>query len=250
MPENPKFHNIRWKKSDLIELRKAVNNFNSKIDRLNRESVKEYLPEKYNYKELKKNIKTRDTLNEYIKSLKKFTKYGKPELTQNEQGLVITKWEYQEMKKMRNRQLKSLSIELKEFESPENKKLKPYTSQQEDNLKAQIKNLKKLEVAKERGELNRLIRRIRNVGTKDYELRKAIIYRDNWLNTMKKYKNFKGYKELRKKLENIKDPIEFYKFVSNIENENSKDLTYQSDQFFTNEEFIIFIKDFGINFET
>ena len=154
------------------------------------------------------------------------------------------------MKKMRNRQLKSLSIELKEFESPENKKLKPYTSQQEDNLKAQIKNLKKLEVAKERGELNRLIRRIRNVGTKDYELRKAIIYRDNWLNTMKKYKNFKGYKELRKKLENIKDPIEFYKFVSNIENENSKDLTYQSDQFFTNEEFIIFIKDFGINFET
>ena len=105
MPKNSSFHNIRWKKSDYIELQKAVTNFNSKIDRLNKDSVKEYLPEKYNYKELKKNIKTRDTLNEYIKSLKKFTKYGEPELTQTESGILLTKWEYHDLKIKRNRRL-------------------------------------------------------------------------------------------------------------------------------------------------
>ena len=70
-------------------------------------------------------------------------------------------------------------------------------------------------------------------------MKKAIIYRQNYIEEMKKYSHFDGYNDLMKKLEAIKNPIDFFNFVS--KNELTQDLTYQSDEYYTQEEFIAFL---------
>ena len=54
-------HKIRWKESDQQELRKAVKNFNAKIDRIAKKNpeLKNALPEKASIRQLKELIKTR-----------------------------------------------------------------------------------------------------------------------------------------------------------------------------------------------
>ena len=50
---------ISWKRGDFIKLGQAVAKFNKKVNELNREEKKLYLPETINYKEAKENITTR-----------------------------------------------------------------------------------------------------------------------------------------------------------------------------------------------
>ena len=64
---------IRWQQKDYVTLGKAVANFNKKINELNKEEKKLYLPDTINYKEIKENIVTRNELNRVIKSLKRFS---------------------------------------------------------------------------------------------------------------------------------------------------------------------------------
>ena len=238
-----KQHQIRWKKDDYKELQKAVKNFNRKIDRLEKKELN-FLPDRYNYKDLKNTITTRNELNRFIKSLKRFTQYGDPKTATLESGELITKWELRELKLGRRRAIRRLENELKEYQTPENKAIRPYTTQREDDIKAQIKNLQKLETFK-KGELKRLKNRIKNIGSSDYEMRKAIIFRENYLNNMKKYENFDNYDKLMEKLKSIKNPLAFFDYVS--QNEITQDLTYQSDQYYTQREFDKFIEDFGID---
>ena len=49
------------------------------------------------------------------------------------------------------------------------------------------------------------------------------------------------------KLKSIKNPIEFFNFVS--KNELMQDLTYQSDEYYTQEAFNIFISQFDIDIQ-
>lgn len=74
----PKQYSIKWRKTDLEKARRAVKNFNAKIDywaKKDPESA-EYLPEKLNFKELKKEIKTREDFNKRMKELQGFSKKG------------------------------------------------------------------------------------------------------------------------------------------------------------------------------
>lgn len=65
---------IRWQQKDYLSLGRAVANFNKKINELQKEEKKLYLPETKNYKEIKQNIQTRNELNRIINSLKRFSK--------------------------------------------------------------------------------------------------------------------------------------------------------------------------------
>ena len=64
---------IKWQQKDYVTLGKAVANFNKKINELNKEEKKLYLPDTITYKEVKENIVTRNELNRVIKSLKRFS---------------------------------------------------------------------------------------------------------------------------------------------------------------------------------
>lgn len=97
-----KLHKIRWRESDEQRLKKAVNNFNAKIRRIEKKNptIKELLPEKVTAKDLKKMIETRNDLSREIKALQRFTKRGAEtivDIPNNKYNMKITKWEKQDM---------------------------------------------------------------------------------------------------------------------------------------------------------
>ena len=98
----PKQYNIRWRKDDSEQLRKAVKNYNAKIDRLakkNPESASA-LPEKTSVRQMKELIDTRQDLNREINALRRFSKKGAETLVDvpdSEYNLKITKWQKNEM---------------------------------------------------------------------------------------------------------------------------------------------------------
>lgn len=208
---------MRWTKSDYITLGKAVSQFNKKINELNTEEKKLYLPEKINYKEIKENTITRNELNLILKSLKDFTKQGAEKLYTTQAGEQITVWEKQYLEKRKNIALSRLESYIKD-ENIKNLK-SGYTKGQErkqeyENIKAQIKNLKQLE-NKKGVEFKRLKERIKSAGNLDYEYKMSLVYRENFMTSLGHAKNFEGYELLMKKFNKIKNPISFYNYIKN-----------------------------------
>ena len=113
-------------------------------------------------------------------------------------------------------------------------------------INAQIKNLKNIENVVGY-EFNRLRDRLSRMGTSDYTMKKAIVFRENYLKEMEKYSHFDNYEKLMKKLRSFTNPISFFNFVS--QNELTGDLTYQSDETYTQEAFNSFVQDFGIEID-
>lgn len=113
-------------------------------------------------------------------------------------------------------------------------------------IKAQIKNLKSIET-KKGYEFNRLRNRINNLGRSDYNWKKAIVYRNNYIKTMEKYKNFSNYNKLMEKLESVKNPLEFYDKIKNFEFES--DISYQSEEWYTLSDFNNLLEAWGVETE-
>lgn len=239
---------INWKRGDFVRLGRAVSDFNKKINELNKEERKLYLPEKINYKEAKENITTRRELNRLINSLRRFQKEGAEDLYITEGGETITKWERRELGIQSRIAQTRLRAELKNLEKPLESGFSRVQmgSIRAREIEAQIKNLKQIET--KRGyEFNALKRRIMSQGASDYTMKKAIVFRENYLNEMKKYSHFDNYDKLMKKLNSFSNPVSFFNFVS--QNELTGDLTYQSDEVYSQEAFNSFVQDFGIEIE-
>ena len=236
---------INWKRGDFVRLGKAVSDFNKKINELNKEERKLYLPEKIDYKEAKENITTRKELNRLINSLRRFQKEGAEDLYITGAGETITNWERRELGIQSRIAQTRLRAELKNLEKPLESGFSRVQmgSIRAREIEAQIKNLKQIET--KRGyEFNALKRRIMSQGASDYTMKKAIVFRENYINEMKKYSHFDNYEKLMKKLNSFSNPVSFFNFVS--QNELAGDLTYQSDEVYTQEAFNRFVQDFGI----
>lgn len=239
---------INWKRGDFVRLGRAVSDFNKKINELNKEERKLYLPEKIDYKEAKENITTRKELNRLINSLRRFQKEGAEDLYITGAGETITKWERRELGIQSRIAQTRLRAELKNLEKPLESGFSRVQmgSIRAREIEAQIKNLKQIET--KRGyEFNALKRRIMSQGASDYTMKKAIVFRENYINEMKKYSHFDNYDKLMKKLNSISNPVSFFNFVS--QNELTGDLTYQSDEVYTQEAFNSFVQDFGIEID-
>lgn len=78
---------------------------------------------------------------------------------------------------------------------------------------ARIRNLKKLEQKQGRDFVN-LKNRIKYYGNLDYNMVKATIYRENFMYAFSFSKNMEGYEMLLSRLNRIKNPVNFYKFIS------------------------------------
>ena len=55
------------------------------------------------------------------------------------------------------------------------------------------------------------------MGTSDYTMKRAIVFRENYLKVMEKYSHFDNYEKLMKKLRSFTNPISFFNFVSQNE---------------------------------
>lgn len=209
---------ISWKQGDFIRLGRAVSDFNKKINELNAEERKLYLPETINYREAKENITTRSELNRLINSLRRFQRQGAEDLYITQSGERITKWERRELGIQSRIAQTRLQKELNSLNTPTESGFSraQMGSSRVRELTNQIKNLKNIETYSG-FDFKRLKNRIMNLGTSDYTMKKAIVFRENYLNEMKKYSHFDNYDLLMKKLESITNPVSFFDFVSKNE---------------------------------
>lgn len=218
---------IRWTRSDYARLARAVTDFNKKVNELQNEENKLYLPETQKYQEIKGKILTRNELNKVINSLRKFIERGQEDLIRTEAGEILTKWEYSDIKRRKNIIQRRLQKEIKELEEPTDTgySMAQMGSSEYKAKQARLNYLKNLE---QQGKLKSSKEQIYKQGRSDYELWKAIIYKKNYLSMLEQsYNNYENFELLYDYLNNISNPITFYEFIE--DNEFLKDITLMYD---------------------
>ena len=202
---------IRWKRGDYIKLSKAVNKYNKQINELQNKGIN-YTPEVKDYQSLKNSILTRKELNRTINSMKKFSIDNLKEV-ELESGTKLSSYEYKELQNARTRARHYLEGKLETLE-----KENPYAkfgleTKEIEAVKKTIGSLGKLESAKG-FELNRIIDRIKRLGSYDVTMKKAEQYRKNYMEALERMSGYDNYGILKEKLESIKNPEQFYEYVS------------------------------------
>ena len=202
---------IRWKRSDYVRLSKAVNKFNKQVNELTSKGIN-YAPEVKSYQSIKENIYTRKELNRLINSMKKFT-IETSKKVELESGREMTAWEYKDIRLARNRARRYLESKL-EMQQREN----PYAkfgieTKEIEQTRKTIESLDKLETKADKFEMQRLINRIKNLGSYDVEMKRATQYKENYLKALEQMSNYDNYDLLKEKLDSIKNPEEFYEFI-------------------------------------
>lgn len=202
---------IRWNRSDYARLRSAVSQFNKKINEL--ESITDdvsYLPKEKTYKDLKEHIVSRKELNRVIKSLRNFNNESSIKV-ETLGGQELTKWEYKELKRARQRALNNLAKE--EGQIVLGRKSIGMGDERLQEIEATRKSFNKLETTKG-SEFQRVASRIENVGRKDYKLAQDKQFMNNFYKAVKELKNFDNYDEFMKHLSKIKNPTKFYEYIT------------------------------------
>lgn len=204
---------IRWKKSDYIKLGQAVSRFNKRVKELQTNEAK-YLPELKDYKEIKNEILSRSELNRIIRSLKNFSKEGMTDIVKLPSGEDLTKWEYREVKKARNIAIKRLEQEKLSIKLGE--KYVGMGDERIDTIDATIENIKTLEKLRD-FEYKDTKERTLKLGSLDYNLRRSMIYRENYMNALKQMSTYDNYDLLVNKLNKISNPEKFFEYIQQSE---------------------------------
>lgn len=221
----------KFTKEQLTELRKAVNNFNKKRNKLITEENKMYLPQEINYKYQKSRIETTKELNRYIKSLQAFNKQGAEKLVTLETGDIITKWQKQQIQYASRRAMKSQVARLEQLSKPTIDGKFSRTQMPDEEVASILTNIEDIEgLWNRKGEsFKRLANRIDLLGHFDYYERKNRIYKENYLEMLKTIGavNYENYDKFYNKIKNL-SPSEFYDFVNKNKNLGDMRLIYDT----------------------
>lgn len=204
---------IRWTRSDYQRLSYAVRQFNKKISEL--ESLDEnVLPEEYKYSDLRDSIYSRKELNRVIKSLRRFSKASQQRIVKTQSGQELTQWEFSELKKAQKRATLNITDLARDIVDSDVNVMGDVEFKKLSRTRESIEDL----FNRTGTEFRRTKERAKRWGKSDYELWRASIFRENFMNSLKEMSNYKNYKLLRDKLNSIENPIAFYKYVkqSNI----------------------------------
>lgn len=242
---------MRWKTGDYLKLEKAVNDFNNKINKLQKTEQKTYLPDLLNASEIKKQIFTKNELNRYLRDIRKFSEKGAENLVVLESGEKITAWENASLKKQANIRLTELTKELEEYKTPNEQGLTLVQMGNSEARRIQANIDRINELGKKTGSAFKSLKKyIKTTGTNDYTLRKATVYRNNYIETIEKqFSKLHGYKELKKAFRQHSNPIEFFDWIKATGNINIIDIYYESNQTFTQEQFYRYLEELGIVIE-
>lgn len=99
------------------ELRRAINNFNAKVKRLENVDKEIDIPRKENIKAIMDRISSKWDLNREIDKLQRFSKRNAEELIQNKSGVVMSRWEYENLQREQRRLSARLEREIKSYGS-------------------------------------------------------------------------------------------------------------------------------------
>ena len=97
------------------ELIRAVRNFNSKIKRLESVDREIDIPEKESITAIKSRVTNKWELNREIDKLERFTKKNAEELVQNKSGVVLSRWEFENLQKEQKRLSARLLREIERY---------------------------------------------------------------------------------------------------------------------------------------
>lgn len=231
---------ISWKNVDNLSLGKAVANFNRKLNKIRTEENKMYLPDEINFRDVKENIYTRRELNRVIQNLRNFNKEGAEELYQNDAGENMTKWEKDIIESNIKTGIRRLNKELRQVD----RNKYPFETAEEKNIKQRIQNLRSFNKVKG-FDFEIVKKRAFNIGRADFEMKKAIQYKENYLKVLKEhYMNFDNYDKLMKYLEKFKNPIRFFERIEATGNENIVDIYMLYDPDMAQRQFNEFVSNF------
>lgn len=233
---------IKWRRGDYIKLGRAISEYNKKIRRLENEGKSLYLPMEYNYIEERDKIRTRKGYNQLINRLARATEENLSTFEILGSGDLISRYEYGEIKREKANYQRQLTRQLKSID----KSLYPYKSIMEMDIEGKLEDIRKWEY--NRGdEFKDTVRGIFYKTSSDAKYRQAENYMKNYKKVMEKYSGFANYDILKKKMDSITNPLDFYKYVGT--NELLQDLQYQSDEQYTQERFNDFVLMWGLELE-
>ena len=110
---------IRYDKKFNQEINKIIRNYNAKIKRISKyeDSFNYQLPELMSKKNLKQNVYTRNELKRKLNELKRYSTRGIEKSMQLEGGYILSRYEYENLKREKARIQRNLSREIKRLES-------------------------------------------------------------------------------------------------------------------------------------
>lgn len=232
------YHNIKWQRKDYSALIKAVNSYNKRIKELEKMDLAVALPDVINYKDIKKDIFTRQELNSTIKELSRSRFKNAFDIIKLDNNKMITRYEYNQLNKYSKRANKYLEDRIKE--ERRNLVYKGLKNDEIVRLESTLKSIRSWNTNQTSRGFSQAIDRIKRIGSLNYENKRASNFRENF---MKLYdanmRGYKGYKEFRERLSAIKDPKEFYDYIKQSDFLQDAFLIYYHDKEFSkNENFI------------
>ena len=110
---------IRYDKKLNEEINKTIRNYNAKIRRIEKydDSFYYHLPEKITKENLKKAVYTRNELRRKLKELQRFSERGIEKSMQLKSGYVLSKYEYENLKREKARVQRNISREITRLET-------------------------------------------------------------------------------------------------------------------------------------
>lgn len=221
---------IRWRRGDNVTLGRAVAEFNRKIKRLEQEETDVMLPAKVSFQEIKNKVYSRKELNRIVASLRRFREEGAEDLYTTTAGEKITLWEQQEIQRQANYAIRKMKQELKELNKPTESGFS-YAQMgvsRVKELERMIGKIEKIDTATEKKDIEKARNLAKAIGTADYDTKKAIIYRQNYMTMYEKtYGNYKNYKKFKQKLDSLQDPKAFWNYLKTNDKLRDIDFMYE-----------------------
>lgn len=104
-------------KSSQKELQRALNKFNAKVKRLESVDREIDIPEKESITAIKERVSSKWDLNREIDRLERFTKRNAEELVKNKKGVVMSRWEFENIQREQKRLAARLTREIERYGS-------------------------------------------------------------------------------------------------------------------------------------
>ena len=196
------------------DLKRAINNFNSKIKRLESVDREINIPEKESITAIKERVTNKWELNREIDRLERFTKRNAEELIQNKSGVVLSRWEYENLQKEQKRLSARLLREIDRYGNitPKafgEKQATTYAQMGDEklsNLKARQRAISSKSISKLNREQLKSLQTLINKTNANYRSTKKLTFYDNYLDgTLLNLGYFVGYDE--EKLKYIKSKL-------------------------------------------
>ena len=203
----------RISKDSKKELKRVIRNFNSKVKRLESVDREIDIPEKESIKAIKDRVNSKWDLNREIDRLERFTKRNAEDLIKNKSGVVMSRWEYEnirrEQKRLSARLLREIerygNIKPKEFGKEQSVTYAQMGDEKLSNLKARQKAISSKSISKLNRAQMKDLQTLLNKTAANYRKDKEIFY-DNYIDgTLLNTAYFIGYDE--EKIKYIKEKL-------------------------------------------